>query len=57
MLTPNINQTCFNMAEWFALQNEIRETAMQFGYFCLAVGCLLGAFIGWHLAKRKYGKL
>jgi hypothetical protein len=42
------------MAEWIAMQQGFRETAMQFGYFCLICGICGGIFIGWHLAKRKY---
>lgn len=55
MLTSNVSETCYNLAQWLEIQKGFWNTAMQFGYFCLLVGILGGIYIGWHLAKRKYG--
>jgi hypothetical protein len=56
-MSPGVEGFCFNANEWIAQQNQFREVAMQFGYFCLFAGVCLGLWIGWHLAKRKYGIL
>jgi len=49
-------QICYNTTEWFAISQGFRDTAMQFGYFCLIVGGILGALTGYYYAKRKYGR-
>ena len=53
----NVQRFCFSANDWFLQQQLFKTTAMQFGYFCLFTGCIIGIFIGWHLAKRKYGNL
>jgi ABC-type xylose transport system permease subunit len=52
----NVEQMCFNATQWLAQQQQFRETAMQFGYFCLIVGCIIGALAGYYYAKRKYAE-
>lgn len=50
----NVDQFCFNATQWIAQEQAFRETAMQFGYFCLIVGAIIGALVGYYYAKRKY---
>jgi hypothetical protein len=52
-----VDRFCFTVNDWALQQQIFKETALQFGYFCLFAGAVLGIFIGWHLAKRKYGNL
>lgn len=48
-------EVCYNATEWIAVSQEFHNTAMQFGYFCLIVGGIVGALVGYYYAKRKYG--
>lgn len=50
-----VNQFCFNATQWMAQQQKFYDVAMQFGYFCLVAGAIIGALAGFYYAKRKYG--
>ena len=51
----NVSTFCFNTTQWLAQQQQFYDVAMQFGYFCLTVGGIIGALAGYYYAKRKYG--
>jgi len=51
-----VREFCFNATQWMAQQQQFQETAMQFGYFCLIVGGIIGALTGYYYAKRKYAE-
>lgn len=50
-----VQRFCFNATEWEAQNRAFTDVALQLGYFCLAVGFIIGIIAGYLWAKRKYG--